>query len=104
MALCERVGREASPSAAVLDSQSVKLAEKGDGKDDQVGYMDFENPAETLARSLPSPPSSWRLGGSLGHRATNSTDRCFATNDGQSRQTDCEGTFARTNGNDEDAP
>ena len=28
MALHERVGREASPSAAVLDSQSVKSAEK----------------------------------------------------------------------------
>jgi len=49
MALRERMGREASPSAAVLDSQSVKLAEKGGGKDDQVGYMDFEKPAETLA-------------------------------------------------------
>src|SRR5436190_13879642 len=29
MALRERLGREASPSAAVLDSQSVKSAEKG---------------------------------------------------------------------------
>jgi putative transposase len=29
MALRERMGREASPSAAVLDNQSVKLAEKG---------------------------------------------------------------------------
>ena len=29
MALRERMGREASPSAAVLDSQSVKSAEKG---------------------------------------------------------------------------
>jgi len=28
MALRERMGREASPSAAVLDSQSVKSAEK----------------------------------------------------------------------------
>ena len=32
MALHERMGREASPSAAVLDSQSVKSAEKGTGK------------------------------------------------------------------------
>ncbi|HKD30750.1 MAG TPA: IS5 family transposase [Xanthobacteraceae bacterium] len=38
VALRERMGREASPSAAVLDSQSVKSAEKGGGKDDQVGY------------------------------------------------------------------
>jgi putative transposase len=29
MALRERMGREASPSAAVLDTQSVKSAEKG---------------------------------------------------------------------------
>jgi hypothetical protein len=29
MALRERMGREASPSAAVLDSQSIKSAEKG---------------------------------------------------------------------------
>jgi transposase len=29
MALRERLGREASPAAAVLDSQSVKSAEKG---------------------------------------------------------------------------
>ena len=29
MALRERMGREASPSAAVLDSQSVKSAERG---------------------------------------------------------------------------
>jgi hypothetical protein len=29
MALRERMGREASPSAAVLDSPSVKSAEKG---------------------------------------------------------------------------
>ena len=29
MALRERMGREASPSAAVLDSQSVKSCEKG---------------------------------------------------------------------------
>jgi transposase len=29
MALRERMGREASPSAAILDSQSVKSAEKG---------------------------------------------------------------------------
>jgi len=34
MALRERMGREASPSAAaVLDSQSVKSAEKGAVKD-----------------------------------------------------------------------
>jgi transposase len=32
MALRERMGREASPSAAVLDSQSVKSAEKGAAK------------------------------------------------------------------------
>jgi putative transposase len=43
MALRERMGREASPSAAVLDSQSVKSAEKGvaekrGGRDDKVGY------------------------------------------------------------------
>jgi transposase len=29
MALRERIGREASPSAAVLDGQSIKSAEKG---------------------------------------------------------------------------
>ncbi len=38
MALRERMGREASPSAAVLDSQSVKSAEKRAAKDDAVGY------------------------------------------------------------------
>jgi putative transposase len=38
MVLRERMGREASPSAAVLDSQSVKSAEKGGGKDGKVGY------------------------------------------------------------------
>ena len=32
MALPERMGREASPSAAVLDSQSVKSTEKGEVK------------------------------------------------------------------------
>ena len=32
MALRDRMGREASPSAAVLDSQSVKSAEKGAAK------------------------------------------------------------------------
>jgi transposase len=32
MALRERVGHEASPSAAVVDSQSVKSAEKGAAK------------------------------------------------------------------------
>jgi transposase len=32
MALRERMGREASPSAAVLNSQSVKSAEKGAAK------------------------------------------------------------------------
>ena len=32
MALCERMGREASPSAAVLDIQSIKSAEKGAAK------------------------------------------------------------------------
>jgi transposase len=32
MALRERMGREASPSAAVLDSQSIKSAEKGAAK------------------------------------------------------------------------
>jgi putative transposase len=37
MALRERMGREASPSAAVLDSQSVKSAERG-GTDNEVGY------------------------------------------------------------------
>jgi transposase len=31
MALRERMGRKASPSAAILDSQSVKSAEKGAG-------------------------------------------------------------------------
>ena len=36
MALRERMGWEASPSA-VLDSQSVKSAERG-GRDNQVGY------------------------------------------------------------------
>jgi transposase len=38
MALRERLGREASPSAAVLDSQSVKPAEKGGSNDNRVGY------------------------------------------------------------------
>jgi hypothetical protein len=37
MALHERMGREASPSAGVLDSQSIKSAKKG-GSDNQVGY------------------------------------------------------------------
>jgi len=38
MALRERTGRKASPSAAVLDTQSVKSAEKGGGTDNQVSY------------------------------------------------------------------
>jgi transposase len=38
IALRERMGREASPSAAVLDSQSIKSAENRGGKDNQVGY------------------------------------------------------------------
>ena len=37
IALREQMGREASPSAAVLDSQSIKSAEKG-GNDNEVGY------------------------------------------------------------------
>jgi putative transposase len=37
MALRERMGREASPPAAVLDGQSVKSPEKG-GTDNRVGY------------------------------------------------------------------
>ena len=32
MALRERLGREASPTAAILDSQTVKSAEKGGRK------------------------------------------------------------------------
>jgi Transposase DDE domain len=38
MALRERMGRETSPVAVVLDSQSVKIGGKGGGNDDQVGY------------------------------------------------------------------
>ena len=39
MALRERMGREASPSAAVLDGQSVKSTEKkGALVDNEVGY------------------------------------------------------------------
>ena len=37
MALRERMGRESSPSASVLDSQSVKSTEKG-ALDNEVGY------------------------------------------------------------------
>ena len=37
MALRERRGREASPWAGILDSQSIKSAKKGDN-DNQVGY------------------------------------------------------------------
>jgi hypothetical protein len=32
------MSREAGPSAAVLDSQSVKIGGKGSGNDDAVGY------------------------------------------------------------------
>ncbi|WP_246164514.1 IS5 family transposase [Blastochloris sulfoviridis] len=38
MALRERLGREASPTAAIIDSQSLKSAGKRGGKDDEVGY------------------------------------------------------------------
>ncbi|MFZ2869194.1 MAG: IS5 family transposase [Zavarzinia sp.] len=38
MALRERLGHEASPTAAVLDSQSLKAAEKGAVKNNAVGY------------------------------------------------------------------
>ena len=38
LALRERIGREASPSAAVLDSQSIKIGRKRGGRDNQVGY------------------------------------------------------------------
>jgi len=37
MTLRERMGREASSWAGVLDSQSIKSAKKGDN-DNQVGY------------------------------------------------------------------
>ena len=39
MALRERLGREASPSAAVLDSQTLKSAEKGARKTTRWGMM-----------------------------------------------------------------
>src|ERR1700719_1582262 len=38
MALRERMGREASPSAAVLDSQIGQIGGKGGGTDNQMGY------------------------------------------------------------------
>jgi hypothetical protein len=38
MALRERMGREASPSPAVLDSQIVEVGGKRGGTDDAVGY------------------------------------------------------------------
>ncbi|HVH49597.1 MAG TPA: IS5 family transposase [Sphingomicrobium sp.] len=38
MDLRETLGREASPTAAVIDSQTVKSAEKGGGHDGGVGY------------------------------------------------------------------
>ena len=42
MALREALGREASPTAAIIDSQSLKAAEKGEPragvKNDAVGY------------------------------------------------------------------
>jgi putative transposase len=38
MTLREQLGREASPTAAVIDSQSLKSAEKGGGFDGEVGY------------------------------------------------------------------
>jgi len=34
----EQLGREASPTAAIIDSQSVKSAEKGGGSIDPIGY------------------------------------------------------------------
>ena len=38
MALRERMGREASPWAGILDSQSIKSAKKRGGNDNQVDY------------------------------------------------------------------
>jgi hypothetical protein len=38
MALRERMGREASRWAGILDSQSIKSAKKRGGNDNQVGY------------------------------------------------------------------
>src|SRR5277367_3012311 len=63
MALRERMGREASPSAAVLDSQSVKSAEKGAATTMQ--WVTTSERRSKAARSTPwSTPKDCRCGSS----------------------------------------
>jgi transposase len=59
MAVRERMGCEAGPSAAVLDGQSIKSAETG-RKDDKVGYDAGKK--VKAARSTPSTPWSTAKG------------------------------------------
>ena len=58
MSLRERMGREASPSAAVLDSQSVKSAEKGAAK--TTKWVTTPARRSRAARSTP-----WSIVGSV---------------------------------------
>ena len=62
MALRERLGREASPSAAILDSQTVKSAEKGGRK--------ITRWATTPASELSTTRLGCRFDRRHGHRAT----------------------------------
>ena len=52
LALRERIGREASLSAAVLDSQSIKIGRKRGGRDNQVGYDASEHVKGRKIRAL----------------------------------------------------
>jgi transposase len=61
MALRERMGREASPSTAVLDSQSVKSAEKGAAKTTTWVSPRLNRPG-VCRRSGQCPHPDFRLG------------------------------------------
>src|SRR5215469_4814473 len=64
MALRERMGREASPSAAVLDSQSIKSAEKGAATTAKWGTTPARR-SKTAKSTRWSTAKGWRCGSSF---------------------------------------
>jgi transposase len=57
MALRERLGREASPTAAILDSQTLKAAEKGDARPGTKTTQWVTTPANRLRGASSTPLS-----------------------------------------------